>query len=69
MSKVGSFSLGSPVSDTPVSKPIFDIKATEDKTKISTIMLSGSGKISYPLVFWLQALIQKEAVVGLMSDW
>ena len=27
-----------------VNKPIFEIKATDDKTKISTPMLSGSGK-------------------------
>ena len=43
-SKVGYLSFGSPVSASAVSKPIFEIKATEDKTKISTPMLSGSGK-------------------------
>ena len=32
------------MSVSAVSKPIFKIKATEDKTKISTPMLSGSGK-------------------------
>ena len=32
------------MSDSPVSKKIFDIKSTEDKTKISAPMLSGSGK-------------------------
>ena len=42
--KVGSFSFDSPVSASAVSKPIFDIKTTEDKTNISTPMLSGSGK-------------------------
>ena len=42
--KVGSFSFVSPVIDSAVSKPIFDIKATEDKTKTSTLILSGSGK-------------------------
>ena len=33
--KIGSFSVGSPVSSSAVSKPIFDIKSTEDKTNIS----------------------------------
>ena len=42
--KVGSFSFGSPVSSSAVSKPIFKIKATEDKSKISTSMLNLSGK-------------------------
>ena len=32
------------MSASAVSKPIFDINATEDKTNISTPMLSGSGK-------------------------
>ena len=41
---VGSFSFGSPVSASDVNKPIFEIKATEDNTNISTPMLSGSGK-------------------------
>ena len=40
----GSLSFGSPVSASAVSKPIFDIKATDDKTKISTPMFSGSVK-------------------------
>ena len=42
--KVGSFSFGSPVSDSAVSKQIFEIKATGYKTKISTFMLSRSSK-------------------------
>ena len=42
--EVGSFSVGSPVSASTVSKPTFDIKATEYKTNISIPMLSGSGK-------------------------
>ena len=42
--KVVSFLFGSPVSDSTVSKPIFGIKVTKDKTNISTPMLSGSGK-------------------------
>ena len=42
--KVGSFSFGSPVRASLVSKPTFENKATEDKTKIYTPMLSGSGK-------------------------
>ena len=42
--KVGSFSFGSPVSASAVSKTIFDIKATEDNTNIFTPMLSGSYK-------------------------
>ena len=42
---VGSFSFGSPVSASSVSKPIFEIKATEDKNKISTPTFGyGSGK-------------------------
>ena len=42
--KVGSFSFGSPVSDSAIGKPIFEIKATGYKTKISTPILYGSGK-------------------------
>ena len=42
--KFGSFFFGSPVSAFSVIKPIFENKATEDKTKIYTPMLSGSGK-------------------------
>ena len=53
--KVDSFSFGSPVSASAVSKPIFEIKATECKTNIYTPMLSESGKTSYPLVLWMQA--------------
>ena len=44
MLKVGYFSFGSPASDSDVSKPIFDIKDTEDKNKIPKPMFSGSGK-------------------------
>ena len=42
--KLGSFSFGSPVSASTVSKPILEIEATEDNNKITTPMLSGSGK-------------------------
>ena len=42
--KVGSSSFGSPVSASAVSKPIFEIKATEEKSNISSPMFSGSGK-------------------------
>ena len=42
--KVSSFSFDSPVSASAVSKPIFYINTTEDKTNISTPMLSGSDK-------------------------
>ena len=42
--KVGSFSFGSLVSASAVSKPIFHIKATEYKTNTSTPMVYGSGK-------------------------
>ena len=42
--KLGSFLFGSPVSASDVSKKIFDINNTEDKTNISTPILSGSGK-------------------------
>ena len=41
---VVSFLFGSPVSASAVSDPIFEIKATEDKTKISTPILYGSFK-------------------------
>ena len=44
MLKIDSLSFGSQASASSGSKPIFDINATEDKTKISTPMLSGSGK-------------------------
>ena len=39
------------MSASTVSKPIFEIKATEERNKISTRMLSGSGK-KRP-IFWL----------------
>ena len=42
--KVGSFSFGSPVSASAVSKPIFETKANKYKTKTYTSMVSGSGK-------------------------
>ena len=42
--KVGYFSFVSTVSASAVSKSIFDIKATEKKTKIYTPMFSGLGK-------------------------
>ena len=42
--KVGSFLFGSPVSAFAVSKPIFEIKSTEDKNNIYTPMFYGSGK-------------------------
>ena len=64
--KLGSFSSGLPVIDSDVSKPIFEIKATEYKNNIPTPMLSGSGKTPYLLVPWLQAPHQKSAVVGLL---
>ena len=38
------FLFGSPVHASAVSYPIFEIKATEYKTNISTPMFSGSGK-------------------------
>ena len=52
------------MSASDFSKPIFDIKATEDKTNISTSMLSRSIKIVFPLVIWMQAPFQKSVVVG-----
>ena len=39
-----SLSFGSPVSDSAISKLIFEAKATEDKTNIYTLMLYVSGK-------------------------
>ena len=44
--KAGSFSFGSPVCSYAVSKPIFEIKVTEENTNILTPMLSRSGKNS-----------------------
>ena len=41
---ISYFSFGSPASASAVSKKIFEIKATEDNTKITKPMLSGSGK-------------------------
>ena len=58
--KVGYFSFGSPVIASAVNKPIFEIKATEDKNNIYTPALSGSVKTSYPLVLWLQAPHQNQ---------
>ena len=46
MLKVVYFLSGSPVSASTISMPIFDITATEDKTNISTPILSESGKNS-----------------------
>ena len=63
---MGSLSFGSPVSASTVSKPIFDIKTTEDNTKITTPMLSVSGKTFYTLVLWIQAPHQKSVVVGFL---
>ena len=54
------------MSASTVGKPIFYIKATEDKTRISIHMLYGSGRSSYPLVICMQVHIQKLAVVGLL---
>ena len=42
--KVGSLPFGSPVSFSSVSNSIFEINAPDDKNKIYTYMLSGSGK-------------------------
>ena len=42
--KVGSLSFFSPLIVSAVSNLIFYIKATEEKTKITTPMFSGSGK-------------------------
>ena len=42
--KVGSLSFVSPVNESDLSKPIFEIKATDNKNNISTPMLSVSGK-------------------------
>ena len=42
--KVGSFSFGSPVSTSAVSKPIFEIKTTEYNNNISMPTLSVSSK-------------------------
>ena len=64
--KIDYFSFGSPGSAPSVSKPTFGTEATEDKNYIFTPMLSGPGKTSYPLVFWLQAPFQKLALVGLL---
>ena len=47
-SNIVSFSFGSPVSASAVSKTIIDTKATEDKKKISMPTLSGSGKNNPP---------------------
>ena len=65
--KVGSFSFGSPLSVSAVSKPILEIKATEYNTNISTPILSGLEKNSFLLVLWLQSPLQKSAMVGLMN--
>ena len=43
-SKLVSFSFGSPVRSSAVSKPIFDIKFTEDRNNISTPIISVSGR-------------------------
>ena len=42
--EAGYLLFGSSVSASAVSKQILEAKATEDKTKISTPILSGSGK-------------------------
>ena len=50
LSKVGSFLFGSPVSVSAVSKPIFEIIATEYNTNIPTPMLYVSVKKSVSFV-------------------
>ena len=66
--KLGSFQFDSSLSASDISNPIFEIKATEYKIKITTPMLYGSGETSYSLVLWLQAPLLKEVVVGLVID-
>ena len=60
---VGSFYFGSPVSASAVSKPIFEIKVTEDKINISTPMLSRSVKNILSLVSMAASALPKKAVV------
>ena len=56
------------MSDSTSSKPIFDIKATEENTSMYTPIMSGSETISYLLVLCLQKTNQKAWVAGLVSD-
>ena len=63
--KVVYFLFGSQVSASAVSKPIFKINATKDKTKIYTpLCFLGEAETFYPLVLWLQSPHQKSVVVG-----
>ena len=62
--KVVSYSFFSPVSASAISKPIFEIKSTEDKTKIYTPIFLDQEKMLHPLVIWIQAPHQKAEVVG-----
>ena len=59
-----SFSFGSPLSASAVSKPIFYIKATEDKAKFLHLYFLDQEKMSYPLVLWLQGPHQKPVVLS-----
>ena len=52
--KVGYFSFVSPVSASTVSKPIFDIKATEEKKpRFLHLCFLYESKMPHPLVLWL----------------
>ena len=64
--KVGSFSFGSPVRASAVSKPIFDIKSTKDNTKISTPILSGPVKNAISFGSLDVSASPKAVVVGLL---
>ena len=63
--KVDSFSFGSPVSAYSGSKPIFEIKSTEDKTNISTPIFYGSAKNIVYFGYMAASASQKAAVVVL----
>ena len=62
------FSFGSPLSAYDVSNPIFEIKATEDKTKISVYMFSGSGK-NILLFGSLAASASSQSRYGGLGEW
>ena len=66
--KVGSFSFGSPVSASAVSKPIFEINATEDKTNFYTTTFYGSDK---KIIYfgYLAASASPKISSGGFSEW
>ena len=57
------------MSSSALNKPIFEIKSTEENTKISTPMLFGSGKKAISFGSLAASASPKSEVVGFVNDW